>query len=83
MDLDRQHSVSLSGRELMLLGAGLKAYLNVFNAHRAQDAGASHPEGQWAELQNDVGRLLWRLEEAGADTKALVEHSPEAIDPDA
>lgn len=75
--------MSLSGRELMLLGAGLKAYLNVFDAHRAQDTGASHAEGQWAELQNDVGRLLWRLEKAGAGSQSLVEHSPEAIDPDA
>lgn len=83
MDLDRQHSVPLSGRELMLLRAGLKAYLIVFDAHTAQDSGASHPEGQRAELQNDVGRLLWRLEEAGAGPQALVEHSPEAIDPDA
>lgn len=66
MDPEDQHSMSLSGRELMLLGAGLKAYLNAFAAHRAEDAGVSHPEGQWVELQNDVGRLLWRLEEAVA-----------------
>ena len=83
MHLDDQHSMSLSGRELMMLRAGLKAYMNYFDAHRAEDAGASHPESQWVELQKDVGRLLWRLEEAGAGPQALVEHSPEAIDPDA
>ena len=81
MESDDQHSMSLSGRELMLLGAGLKAYLNAFDAHRAEDAGATHPESQWVELQTQVGRLLWRLEEAGAGHKARVEHSPEAVNP--
>ena len=82
MDLDDQHSVLLTGRELLLLGAGLKAYLKAFDAHQLQDAGASHPESQWTELQNTVGRLLWRLEEAAAGPRARIEHSPEARDPD-
>lgn len=81
--MDDQHSMTLSGRELMMLRAGLKAYLNVFDAHRPEDAGATHPKDQWIELQNEVGRLIWRLEEAGAGPKARVEHSPEAVNPDA
>ncbi len=80
MDLDEQHLL-VSGRELMLLGAGLKAYLNVFDAHRLEDGGASHPDSQWTELQNTVGRLLWRLEAAAAGPHAQVEHSAEARDP--
>lgn len=44
MDLDAQHSMLLTGRELLLLGAGLKAYLKDFDAHRLEDAAASHPK---------------------------------------
>jgi hypothetical protein len=81
MDLDDQHSMSLTGRELLVLGAGLKAYLQVFGAHRLEDAEASHPEDQWIELQDTVGKLLWRLEEAAAGPQARIEHSAEARDP--
>ena len=81
MDLDVQHSMPLTGRELLLLGAGLKAYLKVFQAHRLEDAGASHTEDQWIELQTTAGRLLWRLEEAAAGPHARIEHSAEARDP--
>lgn len=80
MDLDEQHSMSFTGRDLLLLGAGLKAYLKAFEAHRWEDAGASHPEDQWVELQNTVGRLLWRLEEAAAGPQVCIEHSAEARD---
>jgi len=83
MELDDQHRISLSNRELMMLGAGLKAYLSVFAAHRAEDAGTTHPESEWEELRNQVGRLIWRLEEVGAGPRSRVEHSPEAVNPDA
>jgi len=83
MELDDQHTISLSNRELMMVGAGLKAYLTVFAAHRAEDAGATHPESEWLELQSQVGRLIWRLEEVGAGDRSLVVHSREAVDPDA
>lgn len=73
--------MSLTGRELLVLRAGLKAYLKIFEAHRLEDAGVSHPEDQWIELQNTVGRLLWRLEEAAAGPQARIEHSAEARDP--
>ena len=58
-------------------------------ALRAWHAGA----GEWAgqgdvnsrsigvELQNTVGRLLWRLEEAAAGPQVCIEHSAEARDP--
>lgn len=82
MESHDQHSMELTRRDLMLLQAGLKAYLSAFGAHRAEDAGASHPEGQWIELQDQVGRLLWRLEETGAGPGALVEHSLEAVNPE-
>lgn len=78
---DDQHSISLTGRDIMLLSAGLKAYLQAFDAHRSEPAGASHTQMEWAALQNDVGRLLWRLEETAAGLEAKVEHSPEAVDP--
>lgn len=83
MDLDDQRSMVLTRRDLMLIQAGLKAYLSAFEAHRAEDAGASHPEDQWIALQDQVGQLLWRLEETGAGAGALVQHSPEAVNPDA
>ena len=81
MNLDDRHSMSLTGRELLVLGAGLKAYLKVFETHRLEDAEASHPEDQWIELQNTVGRLLWRLEETAAGPQARINHSAEARDP--
>ncbi len=83
MELDDQHTISLSNRELMMLRAGLKAYLTVFEAHRAEDAGATHPESEWLALRNHVGRLIWRLEELGAGDTSRVVHSREAVDPDA
>ena len=83
MELDDQHTISLSNRELMLLGAGLKAYLSVFAAHRAEDPGATHPESEWEELRNQVGRLICRFEEVGAGPRSLVEHTPDAVNPDA
>ena len=66
MEPGDQHTVSLSGRELMLLTAGLKASLSVFAALGAEDAGAAHPDSEWFELRDQVGRLIWRLEEVGA-----------------
>ena len=83
MELDDQHTISLSNQELMMLRAGLKAYLGAFAAHRAEDAGATHPESEGFELRNQVGRLIWRLEEVGAGPRSRVEHSPEAVNPDA
>jgi len=74
--------MSLSNRELMMLSAGLKAYLQIFAAHRAEDGGASHSEDELIAVANDVGRLLWRLEATMAG-QAAVEHSPEAVDPEA
>jgi hypothetical protein len=53
----------------------------VFQAHRPDDAGASHPESQWRDLQQQVGQLLWRLEEAGAVSPGHVQHSSEAVNP--
>lgn len=82
MRLEDQHSLSLSQRELMMLGAGLKAYLQAFAAHREEDCGASHSEDEWKAIEKDVGRLLWRVEATMAG-QADVEHSPEAVDPDA
>ena len=83
MDLDDRHTISLSSRELLLLRAGLKAYLSVFAAHRSEDAGATHPDSEWLDLRNQCGRLIWRLEEAGTDPTSRAEHSAEAVDPNA
>jgi hypothetical protein len=82
MEADDEQSMVLSRRERILLQAGLKAYLVAFDAHRAVDSGASHSQSQWRELQEDIGRLLWRLEEAGTASQGHVEHSPEAVNPE-
>jgi hypothetical protein len=64
VDLEDQHQLTLTTRELMTLRAGLTAYLREFAAHRALDGGATHPEDEWLASKKDVGQLLWRLEEA-------------------
>jgi hypothetical protein len=81
MDIDAQHQVTLTKRELMLLRAGLKAYLTSFDAHRALDDGQSHPEAQWREVQRTIGELIWRLEEAGVEPGTTLHHSAEAVNP--
>jgi hypothetical protein len=75
------HSVELSGHDLMMLRAGLKAYLQAFEQHRQADEGVTHPDDEWRRLQRQVGHLLWRLEEAGVETGTTVVHSDEAVDP--
>ena len=81
MDLDAAHAMQLSGHELMLLRAGLKAHLRAFGEHRELDRGASHPEEEWQRLQRQIGELIWRLEEAGAPPGTTLIHSEEAVDP--
>jgi len=73
--------VALSGRDLGMLRAGLKAYLAAFKVHREIDGGASHPEDQWKELQRQVGELIWRLEKAGVEPGTRLIHSDEAVEP--
>lgn len=82
VDVGAEHEVRLSGRDLMMLRAGLRAYVDAFSAHRAEDGGVSHPESQWRDLQREVGQLLWRLEEASAAPGSRVEHSEDAVEPD-
>ena len=43
MDVDQEHLIPLTGRDLMLLRAGLTAYLRDFAAHSAADGGQIHP----------------------------------------
>lgn len=64
----------------MLLRAGLKPYLTSFDAHRAVDGGATHPEAQWREVQRTIGELIWRLEDAGVEPGPRLQHSAEAVD---
>ena len=81
VDLQHGHDLSLSGRDLMLLRAGLRAYLQSFEAHAAEDGHASHDLSEVAALRRAVGELIWRLEEAGAPPGARVKHSKEAFEP--
>ena len=81
MDLDETRDVALSGRDLMMLRAGLSAYLAAFKVHREIDGGASHPEDQWQQLQRQVGELIWRLEKAGVESGTRLIHSDEAVEP--
>jgi len=82
MDLDATNDVPLSGRDLMMLRAGLSAYLAAFKEHRELDGGASHPGDQWQQLQRQVGELIRRLEEAGIEPGARHTYSDEAVAPD-
>jgi len=75
------HRINLSGADLMLLRAGLRAYLRTFEAHAAEDDYDSHNHEQVAALRQTVGELIWRLEEAEAPPGARIEHSDEAIAP--
>ncbi len=81
MDADTTHSVELSGRDLMVLRAGLTALLEAFGHHRRVDGGVSHPDDEWRRLQRQVGELVWRLEEAGVEPGTTVVHSDGAVDP--
>lgn len=81
MDPAATYSVTLSGYDLMTLRAGLKAYLRAFAEHRELDGGATHPDDEWQRLQRHVGELIWRLEDAGAESGTLVNHSDEAVEP--
>ena len=54
MDLDEQHSMSLTGRDLLLLGAGLKAYLKAFEAHRLEVLSAASGDDGGVVIGDDV-----------------------------
>lgn len=81
MHPDATYSVALSGYDLMTLRAGLKAYLRAFQEHRQLDEGTTHPDDEWQRLQRRVGELIWRLEDAGAESGTPVIHSDEAVEP--
>ena len=74
-------SITVTRGELMMLCAGLKAYLTAFRRHREEDDGASHPEAEWLELQRRTGELIWRLEEASVAPETRIIHSREAVEP--
>lgn len=82
MHLGDEHLVPLTTGDLMTLRAGLSAYLREFDRHRAEDGGATHPEEEWRALQQEVGLLLWRLEEAGLPPGSQIEHSDDAVQPE-
>ena len=65
----------------MLLRAGLRAYLQTFEAHAAEDDYGSHSHEQVSNLRQTVGKLMWRLEAADAPLGARIEHSDEAVPP--
>jgi hypothetical protein len=81
MDPGTTYSMTLSSYDLIMLRAGLKAYLRAFAGHRNFDGGGTHPDDEWQQLQRRVGELIWRLEGAGAESGALVSHSDEAFEP--
>ncbi|WP_155855463.1 hypothetical protein [Actinotalea ferrariae] len=81
MELSDETTITVTRGELMLLTAGLTAYLTAFARHRDEDGGASHPEEEWVELQRRTGELIWRLEEAGAPPGSHIIHSAEAVEP--
>lgn len=82
MDLEQEHLVPLSGRDLMLLRAGLTAYLREFAAHSTADRGQSHPSAEGEAVKRQFGELIWRLETAGVPAGAHLEHSAEAVRPE-
>lgn len=82
MDPNATHSVELSGQDLMMLRAGLKAYLRAFERHRQADGGVAHPGDEWRRLERRAGHLIWRLEAAGVEPGTTIVHSDEAVDPD-
>lgn len=82
VDLTDEHLVPLTTRDLMRLRGGLTAYLREFDRHRAEDGGATHPEEEWQALKQEVGQLLWRLEEVGKPPGASIGHSQDAVRPD-
>lgn len=79
--LDEAATITVTRGELMLLRAGLTAYLTAFARHREEDGGASHPDPEWVELQRRAGELIWRLEEAGVPPGTRMIHSAEAVEP--
>lgn len=82
MASDATHSMELSTGDLMVLRAGLRAYLEASGQHRQLDGGVTHPDDEWRRLQQQVGHLIWRLEVAGAGPGTTIVHSDEAVDPD-
>lgn len=79
--LDEAATITVTRGELMMLRAGLTAYLTAFGRHQGEDGGASHPEAEWLELQRRAGELIWRLEETGVRPGTRIIHSPEAVEP--
>ena len=65
MDLDATRNITLTLRESMTLLAALDSYLREFSRHRDQDAGVSHPEAEWQQMQREVHGLQSRLEALG------------------
>ena len=63
MEPSAARALPVTLQESMLLQAGLDAYLREFAAHRELDAGATHPEEEWQEIQRTVERLQERLRE--------------------
>lgn len=78
---DDRYVVQASGADLMLLRAGLRAYLQTFEAHAAADDYASHDHEQVSTVRQQVGELIGRLENAGAPPGARVEQGEEAVEP--
>jgi hypothetical protein len=67
--------VRLSHRQVLTIGAALACYMDYWEQPAAADGYENHSTAQLEDIRQQVGDLIWNLEEAGAPPGARLEHS--------
>jgi hypothetical protein len=78
---DDQIALRLSRRQIMIITAALARYAEHWERHSAEDSYETHPAEQLEEVRQDIGELLWDLEEALTPTRTRLDHSERARPP--
>jgi hypothetical protein len=81
-EMDEPAPINISKGEAMLLCAALHRYLRHIEQHAAEDNHRTHPREQVQTARRELGRLIWRLEDAAAWPRPVQQHSDDAVLPD-
>jgi hypothetical protein len=79
--LDDEITLRLSRRGIMMIEAALARYLDYWEGHAAADGYESHPAEQLEDIRQQVGELIWALEEAASPSGGSIDHSQRARRP--
>lgn len=81
-EMDEPAPINITKGEATLLCAALDVYLRHIEQHAAEDNYRTHPREQVQSSRRELGRLIWRLEDAAAWPRSVAQHSREAVPPD-